>query len=119
MALGPFASSRSGRPHAAPVRPRSRGHSRRSSRQAVLCFATRSPLHRSRVADARGQAVTRVRRASAVVTFSLLSVAATAHAECAWGVWRQSVGAESVPGGPKQEYHGPWEILDTGATDDK
>ncbi len=40
--------------HAAAVRPRSRGHSRRSSKSAVSPFATRSPLHRSRVADAGG-----------------------------------------------------------------
>ena len=34
------------------------------------------------------------RRASLLVAFSLLTSAATAHAECAWVLWSASSGAE-------------------------
>jgi len=42
------------------------------------------------------------RRATLLVVFSLLTLAATAHAECAWVLWNQTTHAQSsaIPGRP-------------------
>jgi hypothetical protein len=39
------------------------------------------------------------RRASLLVAFSLLTSAATAHAECAWVLWQQAETVALRPGG--------------------
>jgi hypothetical protein len=54
----------------------------------------------------------RLRRASAITAFSLLTSAATAQAECAWILWAGAVApwVETRSGGP------PWKVSTRGAS---